>query len=123
MGLDKEKCGDFDLRSNDRFSLSLTISQKIWFLYVLPTSLCCVIYIADIATDIALVERHFSDSRCIAGAITFILLYAPALVFFLVIVSDPKKWPEAEEGSGKRACWFLKQLGLLIFFPINAIHR
>lgn len=123
MGVEKEKSGDLDGRSVDRYSLSLTLNQKIWFIFVVPTALCCVIYIADIATDIALVERHYSDSRYVAGTLTLALIYAPAIIFFAITLADDSKWPPLEEGPTRRLGFFLKQLILLIFFPIHAMHR
>lgn len=119
MGLEKDPDG----KSTDRLSLPLTVNQKIWFLFVIPTALCCVIYIADIATDIALVERHFSDSRCVYGSLTLILIYAPAIAFFVLTLLDPEKWPKEEEGTGKKVAWLSKQIGLLLLFPIHAMHR
>lgn len=112
-----------DRKGIDRFNLPLTINQKIWFLFLLPTAFCCIIYIADVATDIALVERHFTEDRCLAGAVTVILIYAPPIVYFILTIMDSKKWPEPEKDTLKKVRWIAKELGLLVFFPIYAIHR
>lgn len=120
MGLEKDPEGK---GTDDRLSLSLTVNQKIWLLFVVPTALCCVVYVADIATDVAMVDRHFSDNRCVVGSLTLILIYLPAIAFFVLTLLDERKWPKPEEGTWKKTAWIGKQVLLLLFFPIHAMHR
>lgn len=123
MGVELKNFENGSRKSIDRFSPLLSINQRIWFLFLLPTVFCCIIYIADIATDIALVERHFTESRSITAFITILLIYAPPTVFFILTLRDEEKWPEADKNTTKKVLWILKQIGLLIFFPIHAIRR
>ncbi|KAK6623355.1 hypothetical protein RUM43_009207 [Polyplax serrata] len=107
----------------DRYTPPLTINQKIWFIFLLPTVFCCIVYIADVATDIALVERHFAEDRCFAGSLTVILMYSPSVVHFILTMMDASKWPESDKKTSKKVCWVLKNVGLMILFPVHAIHR
>lgn len=101
-------------------NFKLTLSQRIWLFFILPTALNCAVYIADVATDIAVVERHLAEARLLPAILTFILIYAPAFAFLAITLSDKRR---QQSESASRVKWSFKQLILAIFFPIHAMHR
>lgn len=121
MGVEKGDVGEPSLGVT--LNLNLTLNQRIWLLFLVPTALHCAVYIADVATDIALVERHYAEARYLQAGLTLILIYSPAVVFLTLTLADKRRWPPEDKGSSQRATWVLKQLGLAVLFPIHAMHR
>lgn len=121
MGAEKGNADETASRLDLNFNL--TLNQRIWLLFLLPTALHCGVYIADVATDIALVERHYAEGRCLLACTTLLILYAPAVVFLALTLADKRRWPPAEKGSGEKTKWILKQIALAVVFPIHAMHR
>lgn len=104
--------------------MPLRSTEQIYLVFLIPTLINCAIYILHLSADVVVAEQHFRESNPIWGSCTVALIYAPAIVYFVLTVSRPDWWMSEDDKISKGVVtWFALQVCQLFAFPLFALYR
>jgi hypothetical protein len=91
---------------------------------LIPVILELLVYLVLIPTDILVTIQLVIDGHNLWAGLTFVFIWTPAVLCFLIIIVSPSQWPEPWKYCyGVNFCFFCRQCLNLVFFPISAIYR
>lgn len=105
------------------FGYELTLHQDAWLNYLVPSISACLLYILLIASDCAVIFRHYKNGDSIWGSLTLFFMYLPVLGSFFIIVSNWDLWPEYEGCGRDNMIWFWVKSTEHLLFPAWSMWR
>lgn len=104
--------------------IPLKSTEQIYFIFLIPTLINCIIYIVHFSADLVVATQHFRENNPIWASCTLSLMFAPALVYFILTISRPDWWMTEDDKVTKGVLiWFFLQVCQLIGFPFFALYR
>lgn len=91
--------------------------------YLLPSVFSCILYILVFSSDVGMVFRHYKDDNPIWASVTLFVMYLPAIISYVLIVSDWLLWPEMYGCSLLNITWFTIKTLEHLLFPVWAMWR
>ncbi|CAH1284696.1 unnamed protein product [Diabrotica balteata] len=115
--------GGNDGKKQTLLGYELTSCEDAIVNYLVPSVSACILYILLIAVDVGVIFSHFKNDDPIWASLTLFILYVPALISFVLVVSNWALWPEFESCGRENMIWFWTKLGEHFFFPVWSIWR
>lgn len=111
-------------KSSKCLEIPLKSIEQIYLVFLIPTIINCIIYIIHFSADLVVATQHFRENNPIWGSCTLSLMYAPAIVYFILTISRPDWWMTDDDKLTKGiSIWFFLQICQLIGFPFFALYR
>ncbi|XP_043673585.1 uncharacterized protein LOC122631678 [Vespula pensylvanica] len=111
-------------KSSKCLEIPLKSIEQIYLVFLIPTIINCIIYIIHFSADLVVAIQHFRENNPIWGSCTLSLMYAPAIVYFILTISRPDWWMTDDDKLTKGiSIWFFLQICQLIGFPFFALYR
>lgn len=110
--------------SAEYFEVSSKSTKQIYLIFFIPTVVSFCFYITHFAVDLVVALQHFKEHNPVWGCVTIGFMYAPAIVYFILISSKPDWWMNDDDKHQRGAfLWFLLQICKLIAFPLFSWYR
>ncbi|XP_011877793.1 PREDICTED: uncharacterized protein LOC105567494 isoform X2 [Vollenhovia emeryi] len=112
-------------KSTRCMKIPLKSTEQIYLIFLVPTLISCFVYIVHFAADLVVAIQHFKEDNPLWGMATLAILYAPALMYFILTVSRPDWWMTEDDKVSKGVLgWFALQVcqyAGLIVLSVDAI--
>ncbi|KAH8415846.1 hypothetical protein KR222_002123 [Zaprionus bogoriensis] len=104
--------------------LGLTIRSRtrIYVSYVLPACLALLVYLPQMASDVALSYQHFRQGEPDYGAGTLVLVLVPPLLTYVLVLTSRQQRENATQKHSRCVSCGLGLLQLLLF-PLVVVYR
>ncbi|XP_026826696.1 uncharacterized protein LOC105274442 isoform X1 [Ooceraea biroi] len=111
-------------KSTRCMKIPLKSNEQIYLIFLLPAVINCLIYIVHFSADLVVAIQHFKEENPIWGSCTLAIMYAPALMYFILTVSRPDWWMTDDDKVSKGVLgWFALQLCQLAGFVLYVLYR
>ena len=100
-------------------------STKIYSSFLIPAVFNCILYVIHFSADLVVAIQHFREGHSIWGWTTICLMYFPALVYLILIVSRPDWWMANDNVFKKKGfiIWFILEIIKFAAFPLFSLYR
>lgn len=104
--------------------ISLKSTEQIYLIFLIPALINCFIYIINFAADFVVAIQHFKEENSLWGVCTIAIMYAPALMYFILTISRPDWWMTDDDKVSKGVVgWFALQVLQFIGFVFFVLYR
>ncbi|XP_071648953.1 uncharacterized protein [Temnothorax longispinosus] len=104
--------------------IPLKSTEQIYLIFLVPTLVNCFVYIIHFAADLVVAIQHFKEENPLWGMSTLAIIYAPALMYFILTVSRPDWWMTEDDKVSKGVLgWFGLQVCQFIAFVFFVLYR
>ncbi|XP_077275048.1 uncharacterized protein LOC143904327 isoform X2 [Temnothorax americanus] len=111
-------------KSTRCMKIPLKSTEQIYLIFLVPTLVNCFVYIIHFAADFVVAIQHFKEENPLWGMSTLAIIYAPALMYFILTVSRPDWWmTEGDKVSKGVLGWFGLQVCQFIGFVFFVLYR
>ncbi|KAL0111378.1 hypothetical protein PUN28_012934 [Cardiocondyla obscurior] len=111
-------------KSTRCMKIPLKSTEQIYLIFLLPTLINCLVYIIHFSADLVVAIQHFRDENPLWGMSTLAIIYAPALMYFILTVSRPDWWMTEDDKVTKSVlAWFALQVCQFIGFVFFVLYR
>ncbi|XP_014615017.1 PREDICTED: uncharacterized protein LOC106792986 [Polistes canadensis] len=111
-------------KSSRCLKIPLKSTEQIYLVFLIPTLVNCIVYIIHFSADLVVATQHFREHNPVWGSCTLSLMYAPAIVYFILTISRPDWWMTDNDKLTKGILiWLFVQICQLIGFPFFALYR
>ncbi|XP_011175340.1 uncharacterized protein LOC105207517 isoform X1 [Solenopsis invicta] len=111
-------------KSTRCMKIPLKSTEQIYLIFFIPTLISCSIYIIHFAADLVVAIQHFKEENPLWGMSTLAIIYAPALMYFILTVSRPDWWMTEDDKVTKGVLgWFALQVCQFIGFVFFVLYR
>lgn len=111
-------------KSTYYMKIPLKSTEQIYLIFLIPTLISCFIYIIHFAADLVVAIQYFKEANPILGMSTLAIIYAPALMYFILTVSRPDWWMTEDDKVSKGVLgWFAIQVCQFIGFVFFVLYR
>ncbi|XP_066908961.1 XK-related protein 6 isoform X2 [Halyomorpha halys] len=107
-----------DTKPSHILDFPLTVQQQLWLLFLLPTIWLILLFIADIATDIAVGVELINEGHYFAGILTLLFIVLPSLLSYFFRLSEPPDTKEVKVAF----TWLSVETAAFLLFPIRPLH-
>lgn len=111
-------------RSTRCMKIPLKSTEQIYLIFLIPTLINCFVYIIHFAADLVVAIQHFKEENPLWGMSTLAIIYAPALMYFILTISRPDWWMTEDDKVSKGVLgWFALQICQFIGFVFFVLYR
>lgn len=104
--------------------IPLKSTEQIYLIFLIPTLISCIVYIIHFSADLVVAIQHFKEANPLWGMSTLAIIYAPALMYFILTVSRPDWWMTEDDKVSKGVLgWFAIQVCQFIGFVFFVLYR
>ncbi|XP_044750741.1 uncharacterized protein LOC123311049 [Coccinella septempunctata] len=112
-----------DVKPKKLLGYPLTTKQEVLVNYLVPSIGACILYIFLFSSEVGLVHRHFANWHKTLAWWSLAIMYLPAVVSNITILSCSELWPERKFGGKKNLLWLCQKTAQHFFFPISSLWR
>ncbi|XP_014471707.1 PREDICTED: uncharacterized protein LOC106742877 [Dinoponera quadriceps] len=111
-------------KSTRCMKVPLKSTEQIYLIFLVPAVISCFVYIVHFSADLVVAIQHFKENNPLWGSCTLIIMYAPALVYFILTISRPDWWMTDDDKVSKGVLgWFALQMCHFVGFVFFALYR